>query len=144
LKRSQGPRCKIFEFTGILNYFTIENPVDRVHHPWTGHGTGPWWIQGGGGQEAHQSMSSPALLSPKARRGWCNRESSLWGSLPAAQTGGGGAVTGQRWEGTISGGGAQRRGDWSTDGVSCETKWEQGMMGEPMVAFIGSQREESR
>jgi hypothetical protein len=68
----------------------------------------------------------------------CNRESSLWGSLPAARTGGGGAVMGRWWEGTISGGGARWQGDWSTDGVSCETKWERGTMGEPTVAFIGS------
>jgi hypothetical protein len=35
-----------------------------------------------------------------------------------------------------------RSSDWSADGVSCETEWEQGTMGEPMTAFIGSRREE--
>jgi hypothetical protein len=29
------------------------------------------------------------------------------------------------------------------DGVSCETKWERGTMGEPTTTFIGSWREES-
>jgi hypothetical protein len=50
---------------------------------------------------------------------------------------------GRRREGTIEGGGARRRGDWSVDGVSCETKWERGTLGEPKVAFMGSRREES-
>jgi hypothetical protein len=64
--------------------------MDRVHQPWTRRGTGPWWIQGGCGQETHRSASSPALWGLKVRRGRCKRESSLRGSLPAARTGGGG------------------------------------------------------
>jgi hypothetical protein len=40
-------------------------------------------------------------------------------------------------------GGAQRRGDWSVDGLSCETKWKRGAMGEPTMTFIGLRREES-
>jgi hypothetical protein len=39
--------------------------------------------------------------------GRCNRESSLRGSLPAARTGGVGAVTDWQWEGTIGGGGVR-------------------------------------
>jgi hypothetical protein len=33
--------------------------------------------------------------------------------------------------------------DGEANGVSCETKWERGMMGEPTTSFIGSRREES-
>jgi hypothetical protein len=29
------------------------------------------------------------------------------------------------------------------DGLSCETKWKRGAMGEPTMTFIGSRREES-
>jgi hypothetical protein len=50
---------------------------------------------------------------------------------------------GRRREGTIGGTGAQRRGDWSADGVSCETKWERGTIGEPTIAFIESRWAES-
>jgi hypothetical protein len=64
--------------------------MDQVHQPWSKRGTGPWWIEGGGGQETHRSVSPLALWGPKARRGRCKRESSLRGSLPVARTGGGG------------------------------------------------------
>jgi hypothetical protein len=72
--------------------------MDQVHQPWTRRGTGPWWIEGGGGQETRQSVSSPALWGPKARRGRCKRESKLrggGGGLLVSRMGGGGSESGR-------------------------------------------------
>jgi hypothetical protein len=64
-----------------MNYFTIDNPVDRVHMWWTGAGSrGPLWTDGGADRRHRSTVArSPEyglrpLRSMKAHRRGHNRE----------------------------------------------------------------------
>jgi hypothetical protein len=89
-----------------MNYFTMDNPVDRVHAWWTGAGSrGPPWTDGGVDRWP-QSTAMPSLehglrplQSMEARRRGHNRERGTWGTRLGPYRGsGGGKVAGQQSE----------------------------------------------
>jgi hypothetical protein len=110
-----------------MNYFTMDNPVDRVHAWWTRAGSrGPPWTDGGTDRRHRgTAVRSPEhglrpLRSMEARRRGHNRERGTRGTRLRLHRGsGGGEVAGQRremaaavgaqWGGSCGLGSEQRR-----------------------------------
>jgi hypothetical protein len=123
-----------------MNYFTKDNPVDRVHVRWTGTGShGPPWTDGGTDRR-HRSMAacSPEhglrpLRSTEARRRGHNRERGTQGTRLGPHWGsGGGEVAGRRRETAVA---VVAR--W---GGSCELRSEQRRAGVSVVMAGGAPR----
>jgi hypothetical protein len=116
-----------------MNYFTMDNLVDRVHAWWTGAGLrGPPWTDGGTNQR-HRSMASGHSGARKLARRGHNRERGTRGTWLGPHWGSsGGEVADQRREMAVAVGAR-----W---GGSCGLRSKQRRAGVSVVMAGGAPR----